>query len=165
MSRAKSTPRHPLVLMIDEVSRLKGRLHSVFAEASTATGLSPMESTVLTAVVEAHAPPTVAQIGRSLGHPRQVIQRAANALIRERFLETAPNPHHKRAQLLRATAAGTKLFRDVEAVARKSADSLVHVLGAAQCARLARELHDLRSKIEAHLRANDATTVRRSRSR
>src|SRR5882724_3839651 len=93
--------RHPLVHLIDEVIRLRGRLQSLFAGVGAASGLAPMESTVLTAVVESHTTPTVSQIGRSLGHPRQVIQRAANNLIAARLLETTPNPGHKRAALLR----------------------------------------------------------------
>ena len=148
----KTTPRHPLVRLIDEIIRLRGRLQSVFAEASAATGLAAMESTVLTAVVESHTTPTVSQIGRSLGHPRQVIQRAANNLIAVEFLETMPNPHHKRAVLLRATAAGKKSYRDAEALGRRTANSLMRALDLRECERLARDLHGLRGKLEAHLR-------------
>ena len=166
MSRTKSTPRHPLVLLIDEIIRLRGRLQSVFADASAATGLPPMESMVLTAVVESQTPPTVPQIGRSLGHPRQVIQRAANNLITSKLLETAPNPHHKRAQLLHATAAGKKSYRDAEALGKHTANSLMRVLDFARCERLARELHELRGKLEAHLRSsNYKFSARRRRAR
>jgi len=156
MSKSKAKPRHPLVRIIDEVVRLKGRLQSVFAEARTATGLSPMETMVLTAAVEAQRPPTVSQIGRSLGHPRQVVQRAANRLIEAGLLEAALNPDHKRAQLLSATAAGQKLYGEAESLARKSADSLARVLGLSECERLARDLHDLRGRIELHLRTQEA---------
>jgi DNA-binding MarR family transcriptional regulator len=165
MSKTKSTLRHPLVLLVDEVIRLKGRLQSVFADAKAAMGLSPMESIVLTAVVESQTPPTVSQIGRSLGHPRQVIQRAANDLIKAKLLETAPNPDHKRAQLLRATAAGKKSYRDAEALGKRTANSLMRLLDLAECERLARELHELRGKIEAHLRSRNSENVRGSQSR
>jgi DNA-binding MarR family transcriptional regulator len=165
MRKAQSTPRHPLVQLIDEVIRLRGRLQSLFASAGAATGLAPMESTVLTAVVESETPPTVPQIGRSLGHPRQVIQRAANNLIAANLLEMAPNPHHKRAQLLLATAAGKKSYRGAEALAKQTANSLMRVLDFAQCQRLARELHELRGRIEAHQRSSRSKIVRRSRDR
>jgi DNA-binding MarR family transcriptional regulator len=149
----KPAPRHPLIRLIDEVIRLRGRLQSAFADVGAATGLAPMESTVLTAVVESRATPTVSQIGRSLGHPRQVIQRAANNLIAVKFLQTAPNPQHKRAVLLRATAAGKRSYRIAEVLGRKTTTSLMRVLDARECERLARELHELRGKIEGHLRS------------
>jgi DNA-binding MarR family transcriptional regulator len=161
----KPAPRHPVIRLIDEVIRLRGRLQSVFADVGAATGLAPMESTVLTAVVESHAAPTVSQIGRSLGHPRQVIQRAANTLITARLLEAIPNPDHKRAALLRATAAGKKTYRDAEALGRKAADSLMRILDVRECERLARELHALRSRIEAHLRSDPAKRVAGSRKK
>ncbi len=148
----RSTPRHPLIRLIDEVVRLRGRLQSVFAEASAATGMAPMESTVLTAVVESRAAPTVSQIGRSLGHPRQVIQRATNNLIVARLLRTVANPNHKRAVLLRVTPLGRKRYRDALAVGRRTADSLARLLNRKECDRLAGELHSLRARIEAHLR-------------
>jgi len=124
-----------------------------------------METMVLTAVVEAQRPPTVSQIGRSLGHPRQVVQRAANRLIEERLLEAAVNPEHKRAQLLHATDAGKQLYGDAEMLARKSADALARVLGLNECERLARDLHELRGRIEVHLRSQDSKPVRRARAR
>ncbi len=148
----RPTPRHPLIRLIDEVVRLRGRLQSVFAEASAATGLAPMESTVLTAVVESRAAPTVSQIGRSLGHPRQVIQRATDNLVAARLLQTVPNPNHKRAMLLRVTPTGRRRYRDALAIGERTADSLARLLNRKECDRLARELHSVRARIEAYLR-------------
>src|SRR6266540_1759526 len=90
---------NPVAILLDEVIRAQGRLRSVFADVNSATGLTSMEATVLTAIVEARAAPTVPQIGRSLSHPRQVIQRAATTLIQTGLIETRPNPDHKRAPL------------------------------------------------------------------
>src|SRR5437899_1679668 len=81
----------PISLLFDEVLRTQGRLRSVFADVNAATGLTSMEATVLTAIVEARFAPTVPQIGRSLGHPRQVIQRAATSLIAAGIIETRAN--------------------------------------------------------------------------
>jgi DNA-binding MarR family transcriptional regulator len=148
----KAKTRHPMIRIIDEVIRLKSRLQSTFADARAATGLSPMESTVLTAVVEAQSPPTVSKIGRSLGNPRQVVQRAANRLIDAKLLQAIDNPDHKRAPLLHATSAGERLHREAESASRKTADSLAHALGLKECERLADDLHNLRSEIEAHLK-------------
>lgn len=161
MSKPHATSaRHPLIALIDELVRLRGRLQSVFAGATAVMGLSAMESTVLTAVIESQTPPTVSQIGRSLGHPRQVVQRAANALIDAKLVEIRSNPHHKRAPLLHATAAGKKSYQDAATFAERAASSLAHLLDLRECERLARELHELRSKIEAHLRERPTAKLR-----
>jgi alkylation response protein AidB-like acyl-CoA dehydrogenase len=77
-----------LIQFLDEIARTRGRVTSVFAEGRTAIGLSDLEMIVLNAVFGAGSPPTVPQIGRSLGHARQVIQRAANTLV-DKGLKTA----------------------------------------------------------------------------
>jgi len=162
MSTPKTTTRHPLVLLIDELTRLRSRLQSVFADASTSTGLSHMELLVLTAVVESQSPPTVPQIGRSLGHQRQVVQRAANDLTKANLLDTMPNPDHKRAQLLCATDEGKRLYGKAAALGKQAANSLGRALDMAQCERLAGDLHELRGKIETHLRTTHSKGARRS---
>lgn len=149
---------NPLVQMIDEIIRLNSRLRTVFAGSAEATGLSAMEAAVLAAVVDAQRAPTVARIGRSLGHPRQIIQRAANNLIEAELVRTMPNPDHKRAVLLYATEAGKKRKRVADAHALKLASHVLKNMNAQKCARLARELHTLRTEIEDQLRARRAKT-------
>ncbi|HTV96070.1 MAG TPA: helix-turn-helix domain-containing protein [Steroidobacteraceae bacterium] len=151
-----SRTSNPLVRLVDEVVRLQGRLKGVFAGSNEAAGLPPMELTVLTAVVEAASPPTVPQIGRSLGRPRQVIQRAAHALIAAQLIETAPNPHHKRAPLLAATRRGRAVKRKADDCAIRAANAFLGGIDAARCSRLARELRALRGEIEAYLRTQPA---------
>ena len=70
--RGKFDSRHPLIGLSDELIRLNGRLKGRFAGARRSEGLGDSELTVLNAVVEADRPPTVPQIGRSLGQPRQI---------------------------------------------------------------------------------------------
>jgi DNA-binding MarR family transcriptional regulator len=146
-------PLNPLVELIDEIVRVNGRLRSVFASVNAQSGLLAMETTVLTAVVESHVAPTVAQIGRSLGNPRQVIQRAANALIAAGLIETALNPHHKRAPLLLATRKGKLLKHRADALASEATDALLRSISANKCRRVAGEVRELRSEIEAYLRS------------
>jgi DNA-binding MarR family transcriptional regulator len=102
--------------------------------------------------VESHVAPTVAQIGRSLGNPRQVIQRAANMLIAEKLVHTAPNPHHKRAPLLRPTSRGHVLKRKADASAAKAMSALLRGIDKKKCRRVAGELQELRHAFEALLR-------------
>jgi len=147
---------NPLVRVIDEVVRLQGRFKSIFAGSNGVTGLPSMELTVLTAVVEATSPPTVPQIGRSLGRPRQVIQRATNALIEAGLIEAVPNPHHKRALLLLPTRRGKAVKRKADACALRAANAFLRRIDAARCGRLAEDLRELRGEIEAYLRAKQA---------
>ncbi|MDE2597583.1 MAG: MarR family transcriptional regulator [Sphingomonadales bacterium] len=147
--------RHPLVGLVDEISRLNGRLKSTFADSRRAVGLSESEMMVLNAVVEAERAPTVPQIGRSLGHPRQLIQRAANALIAGDLIEAVANPDHKRAPLLRATVRGTALKREADAKADSLAAALSAHLDLDAARRTTRDLRDLRRQLEARLREGD----------
>src|SRR5580698_9210713 len=109
-------PHHsnPVSELIGEVLRVGGPLTSAFAKVNAVAGLSPMETTVLATVVESPHAPTVPQIGRSLGHSRQIIQRAANSLMASGLIEKVPNPHHKLAPLLLPTRTGKKLKQKVD---------------------------------------------------
>jgi len=149
------TPRqlNPVVELIDELVRLNGRLKSIFSGVNASTGLSPMDATVLTAVVESHVAPTVPQIGRSLGNPRQVIQRSANSLISAGLIETAPNPNHKRAPLLIATRQGKNLKHKADTLAVEMTSELLLIINAGKCRRIASEIRELRSQIEDYLRS------------
>ena len=147
--------RNPLVVLVDETSRLNGRLKSVFADVRRSVGLGESEMMVLTAVVEAEHAPTVPQIGRSLGYPRQLIQRAANALIDQGLIETASNPDHKRAALLRATDRGVALKRDADARADAIASALSSVIDLEAARNTTRALGAIRRQLEVQLRVRD----------
>ncbi|MDE8653519.1 MarR family winged helix-turn-helix transcriptional regulator [Novosphingobium album (ex Liu et al. 2023)] len=149
----KFASRHPLVGLVDETSRLHGRLKSAFAAARQSVGLGPSESMVLNAVVEAERPPTVAQIGRSLGFPRQIVQRAANALRDAGLLEAADNPDHKRAALLVPTERGIALKRQADAMADAIAEELIPALDMQDVHEAIEALHKIRKQLEARLRA------------
>lgn len=153
MERDRPDSRHPLVGLVDETLRLNGRLRTVFGTARAGCSLNDSEHMVLNAVVEADRPPTVAQIGRSLGHARQLVQRAANALRDAGLIETFDNPDHKRALLLRATEKGASLKRAIDARADAIARELVPSLDPEEVADAVAALRALRRQIEAHLRA------------
>lgn len=144
-----------LALLIDAVARLHGRTRSAFAPAREGLGLNDMESTVLVAVVGARSPPTVPQIGRSLGHPRQVIQRAANALVAAGLIALSENPDHKRASLLVPTTAGRRLQARANTRANAIAATLMAALDRAQVREATRLLGEIRSGIERHHRSTD----------
>jgi DNA-binding MarR family transcriptional regulator len=151
----KFDSRHPLVGLSDELIRLNGRLKGMFAGARRSEGLGDSELTVLNAVVEADRPPTVPQIGRSLGQPRQLVQRAANSLMDTGLIEAEPNPDHKRAVLLRATEQGVTLKREMDARADAIADKVAGNIDADLVRQATALLRDIRKDLEARLRTGE----------
>jgi len=140
----------------DEVARLRGRMRALFADVRAEAGLAEMELTVLTATVNAASPPTAAQIGRSLGHPRQVVQRAANRLAELGLVAFADNPDHKRASLIVPTEAGRALKATDHARAQAITADLLARIDAHAFADAAARLHAIRAEIEAYLREREA---------
>lgn len=137
------------IQLLDALARLQGRLRGAFASVREGTGLADMEHTVLAAVVEARSAPTVPQIGRALGHPRQVIQRAANSLQNKGLIAFADNPDHKRASLLSPTAAGSAAQAAANRKAEVISAKLLEVI-------LPDQLHGAIGQIEAIRAALDA---------
>ena len=144
--------RNALIGLVDEVTRLNGRLKSTFAASRREAGLNESEMMVLNAVVEAQVPPTVPQIGRSMGQPRQIVQRAANSLIDSGLIETAPNPDHKRAVLLSATDRGIRLKREADARAEAIADELSRDMDQAAARQATLAVRAIRKQLEVRLR-------------
>ena len=141
-----------MIPFLDVAHRLRGRLKELFADSHAESGLADMEMTVLTAVVEASRAPTVSQIGRSLGHPRQVVQRAANALLDKGLIAAAANPDHKRAPLLSSTEAGAAIKREADQRALLIAESVLGDLSPALVVQATALLEQIRRAVEAHAR-------------
>lgn len=106
-----------LVVILGEANRIAGRCLQIFSRIREGCGLSGIEVLTLIGIAHATKPPTVPQVGRSLGHPRQVIQRAVRVLEEEGLVQALPNPGHKRAALLIATDKGRELGRSIDAEA------------------------------------------------
>jgi DNA-binding MarR family transcriptional regulator len=151
----KFDSRHPLVGLSDELIRLNGRMKALFAGARRSEGLGDSELSVLNAVVEADRPPTVPQIGRSFGQPRQIVQRAANSLMVAGLIEVLPNPDHKRAVLLRATERGLAMKRGMDSRADEAASTIAADIDADSVRAATAALRSVRKQLEAQLRAGD----------
>jgi DNA-binding MarR family transcriptional regulator len=107
---------------------------------------------VFNAVAGAALPPTVPQIGRSLGHARQVVQRAATRLVDRGLATWIDNPDHKRAQRLVATAEGQALKARADAEGLRTAAALVEGLDPALIDSTARSVRSIREHLEAKIR-------------
>jgi DNA-binding MarR family transcriptional regulator len=104
---------------------------------------------VLTAVVRADAPPTVPQIGRSLGHSRQAVQRLVDGLVERGLIETRDNPDHKRARRLVATARGGAPTRAATNAVAAGPPRVTEGMDPAELTAAADTLRRLRRRLEA----------------
>jgi DNA-binding MarR family transcriptional regulator len=152
-SAVGSGPVAELTSLISELFLLQGRLTSIFAGIRDIAELSGVETLTLSAVISADRPVTVPQIGRSLGHARQVIQRAAHVLERRGLLTTQENPGHKRAAFLVATPAGLELKRRFDGTAYEVMAILTKDLDGETVRTTQAGLLELRRVVEARDRA------------
>lgn len=138
--------------LLDELARARGRTDAAFRDLRVSRGLTEVENVVLTAVTNADRPPTVPQIGRSLGHQRQVIQRAADMLVSRGLIAWRDNPDHKRARLLVATDAGEHMRQVADRAGRERAARIAAGIDEALLARTVAGLRTIREAIEHNLR-------------
>jgi DNA-binding MarR family transcriptional regulator len=140
---------HPLAGLVDEVLRFHGRLLTATAGLGADEGLTGAQLLVLTTVVRAGRPPTVPQIGRSLGHSRQAVQRLVDMLVERGLVETADNPDHKRARLLVATPAGHAAYESGDRRSRTWAARVTEGIDPEELAAAVGTLRSLRHRLEA----------------
>ncbi|MGH9271758.1 MAG: MarR family winged helix-turn-helix transcriptional regulator, partial [Ilumatobacteraceae bacterium] len=86
------------------VFRLNGQFLALADELARPAGLTATRWQVLGAVLP--TPLSVAGIARTMGITRQSVQRTADQLVADGLAEYASNPAHRRAKLVRPTAAG-----------------------------------------------------------
>jgi DNA-binding MarR family transcriptional regulator len=149
-------PGSTLIALVDELSRLRGRLVSAFRPVRERHGCSDLDMMVLSAAAGAATPPTVSRIGRSLGHPRQVVQRIADDLARRGLIGWLDNPEHKRARLLVLTDTGRALKREADEEGLQAASYLTDGIDPQVLANAVRSLQVIREKIEINLRGRDS---------
>jgi DNA-binding MarR family transcriptional regulator len=107
-----------LTELVLEIFRLNGALLAAGDRLVGDIGLTSARWQVMGAAALSPVPLSVAAIARNMGLTRQAVQRVANDLERAGFVRFAPNPHHRRAQLVVLTASGTAAYR--AAVARQA---------------------------------------------
>src|SRR5271170_4594915 len=82
--------------LILEIFRFNGRLLAAGDRLAKPLGLTSARWQVLGAIEEGPLP--VAQIARNMGLARQNVQRLADVLQEEGFVQYNPNPDHQRAR-------------------------------------------------------------------
>jgi DNA-binding MarR family transcriptional regulator len=145
--------------LVGEVFLAHGWLTQLFSTIKDSVDLTGTEALTLYAVVNSGKPVTVPQIGRTLGHARQVIQRAANTLVERGFLETKDNPAHKRAALLVATKAGREVKLGFDAAGRAMTETLAEALDLDMAGAVLEGLRQLRRAAECRAREQSAAAA------
>lgn len=139
--------------LIDELMRLNGRWLTMAKILSHGTEIRSMSrGLVLSAVVCAKEPPTVAKIARSLGQSRQAVQRVADCLAELGYIHYQENPKHKRAKLLQATEEGLAAYDVGNAASVEWADHMGSALGEKDLAQTVHLLRKVRRYMEQSVR-------------
>ncbi|KQB12980.1 winged helix-turn-helix transcriptional regulator [Rhodobacter capsulatus] len=102
----RSEAGEALTALVLELFRVNNLLLAWGDRLVAPLGLTSARWQVLGAVVVAAHPQPVAWLARDLGASRQNVQRIVNDLAQEGLVTFAPNPHHKRAQLVVLTDKG-----------------------------------------------------------
>jgi DNA-binding MarR family transcriptional regulator len=118
-------------------------------------GLTSARWQVLGAIVAAERPQPVAWLARDLGANRQNVQRIINDLEREGLVTFAPNPHHKRAQLVVLTDKGKRSFKSAMDLQAPWVNDLADGVTVKDLETVHRVILTLRKKLEGDEDADD----------
>lgn len=134
-------------LMLD-LFRLHGRVIASGDRLVADLGLTSARWQVLGAIAAAQRPQPVAWLARDLGANRQNIQRIVNDLEAAGLVAFAPNPHHRRAQLVVLTEEGRAAFEAAMRLQAPWVERLAEGLAVEVLQTVHRVLVDLRLKLE-----------------
>ncbi len=139
---------NPLVELIEESILLRDTAQEILSEPLADYTLTRLEGLTLLALTESGDRLTVPQIGRALGHSRQVIQRAVRRLHELGLVNKLPNPDHKTADLIEPTEAGLAYDSQLAHRLRSLVENLFTETEMESCKRITRELRKFRAVIE-----------------
>jgi DNA-binding MarR family transcriptional regulator len=133
--------------LILETFQFNGRLLAAGDRLTKPIGLTSARWQVLGAI-EAQ-PLSAAQIGRKMGLARQNVQRLADALEKERIVEYATNPEHKRAKLVCLTERGRSAMKKLGLSQELWANGTASCVSASEIQATIDVVRKLRSRLEA----------------
>lgn len=151
MARPRTEPRHTpggaaFTDLLLEVFRLNGLLLAHGDRLTRELGLSSARWQVLGAIEE--GPATVAQIARKMGLKRQSVQRLVDALAASRLVALAANPNHQRSPLVHFSAAGVRVYAQLQALQAGWANRAAQGVSARAMADALATLRQLRQRLE-----------------
>ncbi|WP_409564761.1 MarR family winged helix-turn-helix transcriptional regulator [Methylobacterium sp. J-026] len=123
-AEVRSRRRAALTDLILDVFRLNGVLLASGDALVADLGLTSARWQVLGAIALAPAPLPVAHLARTMGLTRQAVQRSVDELRADGLVRLEPNPHHRRAALVRMTEPGEAAYRAASRRQETWADAL-----------------------------------------
>ncbi len=131
--------------LILETFRFNGRLLAAGDRLTKPLGLTSSRWQVLGAIETQSL--SVAQIARKMGLARQNVQRLADVLEKERIVEYAPNPDHKRAKLVCLTQRGRTATKKLGRLQEKWANEMASGVSAPEIRAALDVVRKLRSRL------------------
>jgi len=131
-----------------DLFRLNSRLAAAGDRLVGGLGLTTARWQVLGAIVYSDRPQPVAWLARDLGGNRQNVQRIVNDLSNEGLVAFAPNPHHRRAQLVVLTDKGKKAFDEAMRLQAPWVNGLVDGLAVEDIETTRNTIRTLRLRLE-----------------
>lgn len=138
-----------------EAARIAAKSRILFHGVREGTGLTGSETQTLVAIAHAADPISVPQIGRFLGTPRQVVQRAIKVLERNGLVAPLPHQDYKRAPLFEATRKGRAAIDTIDAAARETMALMIGRLPAETLAPIHAGLVTVREQIDRMIGVQD----------
>jgi DNA-binding MarR family transcriptional regulator len=148
MEKHAPASRQAVTALILDLFRLNSRLLIAGDRLVAGLGLTSARWQILGAIAQADRARPVAWLARDMGGARQNVQRIVNDLHREGLVAFAPNPHHRRAQLVVLTEHGRGIYEAALALWAPMADALASGLSAAETEAAHRLLDTLRRNLE-----------------
>jgi len=131
-----------------ELFRVSGLILNAGDRLAAHLGLTGARWQILGAIVRAGVPETVAGLARNLGANRQNVQRIVNDLHGMEFLTFAPNPRHRRAQLVVLTTRGQQAYAAAMELQAPWVNQVTHGLDPQELEIFQRVLLSLRGRLE-----------------
>ncbi len=135
-----------LTELIDETFRLNGAILKVGDYLTTDIGLTSSRWQVLASLK--NGPITVAEIAREMGLSRQNVQRIANRLKQDLFIEAKNNPAHLRSNLYALTSLGKTSMDEISEKQEKWANKVAENMKDTELQKAIFLLNDYRQQIE-----------------
>src|SRR5918999_1101611 len=115
MKRGRTPTGQAATELILSTFRSNGLLLDAGDRLSADEGLTSARWQVLGAIALAERPLTVPQIARRMGLTRQSVHATVKRLVRDGFLELAPNADHRRSPLVGLTKRGSARYEAIDA--------------------------------------------------